>query len=381
MTATHGPDAADAVLVTFGERLRSLDTPGAFAHWRADAFATMTATHGPDAADPVADLNQCVARLTKALERPFQVGDDRGWLTLSIGLATTTLVMSGDLFAAAQDALETAKAMGGSAALYYDQSMEASATSSFRLASDLHHAIDHEELRLHYQPILDFATNEIAGVEALVRWERPGVGLLTPVAFIDAAERTGQIVPLGNWVVRTACNNALRLGSHSGGPRTMSINVSANQLTDPGLIATLREAMLEGKCAPLTIILEVTESILLHDLRTVATSLKAIDVGLDVDDFGTGFSSISLLRDLPVTGLKLDASFVSDLSADDDTASALSTGLAGLVNALHLTGIAEGVETEDQHRVLLRQGWSRSQGNLYARPAPAPVLTIPAPAP
>ena len=131
---------------------------------------------------------------------------------------------------------------------------------------------------------MDFATNEIAGVEALVRWERPGVGLLSPVSFIDAAERNGQIVPLGNWVVRTACNNALRLGSHSGGPRTMSNSVSAGQLRDPGLITTLREAMVEGKCAPSTIIIEVTESVLLDDLSTISASLraiKALDVGLD----------------------------------------------------------------------------------------------------
>jgi len=366
MTATNGPNTADAVLVKFGELLRSLDIPGAFAHRRADSFVWIV-----DAADPVASLNRCVSELTEALEHPFQVGEDRGWLTLSIGLATTTLVAGGELLAAANDALQTAKAMGGSTALYYDQSMESSATSSFTLASGLHDAIENEELLLHYQPIMDFATNEIVGVEALVRWERPGVGLLAPAAFIDAAERTGQIVPLGNWVVRTACHNALRLGSHSGGPRTMSINVSASQLRDPSLITTLREAMIEGQCAPSTIVIEVTETVLLHDLTAIAASLaaiKALDVGLDLDDFGTGYSSLQYLRNLPIDRLKVDQSFVAGLGVNAaDTAIVAST--IALAHALGLRTIAEGVETSKQLTLLREMGCDFAQGYLLSRPA------------
>ncbi|PKQ14415.1 MAG: hypothetical protein CVT68_11990, partial [Actinobacteria bacterium HGW-Actinobacteria-8] len=306
---TFGPDAAGALLTRFGELLKSLETPGAFAHLEGDTFVWTV-----DSADPVAGLDECIALLGNALKEPLQVGGDHGWLTLKMGLATTGLAEGGDLLAAARDALLVAKQQSSPSAIYYNKSMEASATSSFRLASDLHHAIEHDELRLHYQPIMDFATNEIAGVEALVRWERPGVGLLAPGEFIDAAERTGQIVPLGNWVMRTACNNALRLGAHSGGPRTMSINLSANQLRDPGLIDTLRDAIVEGHCAPSTIVIEVTESVLLHDLKMVATSLeaiKALDVGLDLDDFGTGYSSLQYLRDLPIDRLKVDQGFVA----------------------------------------------------------------------
>jgi EAL domain-containing protein (putative c-di-GMP-specific phosphodiesterase class I) len=315
--------------------------------------------------------------LTKTLKDPFQVGDDRGWLTLSIGLATNALVAGGDLLAAARDALQSAKLAGGSTAVYYDESMEASATSSFRLASDLHHAIEHDELRLHYQPIMDFATNEIAGVEALVRWERPGVGLLAPAAFLDAAERTGQSVPLGNWVVRTACNNALRLGSHSSGPRTMSINVSASQLRDPGLIGTLRDAMRDGECAPSTIVIEVTESVLLHDLQAVAASLEAIralDVGIDLDDFGTGYSSLQYLRNLPIDRLKVDQGFVAGLGLNGaDTAIVAST--IALAHALGLRSIAEGVETIEQLALLREMGCDFAQGYLFSRPTDMETFT------
>lgn len=365
MVTTYGPDAAHAVLTQFGELMKSLDTPGAFAHLRADSFVWIV-----DAADPVSALDEWIASMTKALKKPFQVGQDRVWITLSIGLATTTVVVGGDLLAAASDAMQSVKATGGSSAVYYDQSLEASASSGLRLAKDLRYAIEHDELRLHYQPIMDFATNEIVGVEALVRWERPGVGLLTPVAFIDAAERTGLIVPLGNWVVREACNNALRLGSHSGGPRTMSINISASQLNDPGLITTLREAMLEGSSAPSTIVIEVTESVFLDDLNAITASLeaiKALDVGVDLDDFGTGYSSLQYLRNLPIDRLKVDQGFVAGLGVNGpDTAIVAST--IALAHALGLRAIAEGVETTEQLALLREMACDFAQGYLLSRP-------------
>ncbi len=366
VNVTYGPEMADDVLNHFAAALKSLDTPGYFAHLRADVFVWVV-----DAVDPAAALNRCIAAVNAALKEPFAVGDDKLWLTLNIGLATDTLVGGGDLLEAAKDALQTAREAHDSNAVYYDKSMEANASSSLRLASDLHHAIDNHELRLHYQPIMDFATNEIAGVEALVRWERPGVGLLAPGAFIDAAERTGQIIPLGNWVIRTACSNALRLGSHPGGPRTMSINISARQLRDPNLITTLRDAMVEGKCAPSTIVIEVTESVLLHDLKTVAASLeaiKALDVGLDLDDFGTGYSSLQYLRNLPIDRLKVDQGFVAGLGVNGaDTAIVAST--IALAHALGLKAIAEGVETTEQLALLREMGCDFAQGYLLSRPA------------
>ncbi|WP_430869179.1 EAL domain-containing protein [Demequina aurantiaca] len=366
LVTTYGHDAADAVIAEFGELLVGLDTPGVFALWRAGTFIWTV-----DSTDPVSALDSCVSSLTSALEEPFHIGDERGWLTLSIGLATTADVAGGDLLSAGTDAVELARSIGGTSAVYYDESMPDGPTPGFGLASDLHHAIDHDELRLHYQPVMDFATNEIAGVEALVRWERPGIGLLPPGDFIDTAERTGQIVPLGNWVVRTACDNAPRLGSSSKGPRTMSINVSARQLQDPELVSTLHNAIVAGKCLPATIVIEVTESVLLNDLATVADSLnaiKALDVGLDLDDFGTGYSSLHYLRNLPIDRVKVDKSFVAGLGTSGaDTAIVAST--IALAHALGLRCVAEGVETLDQLSLLRKMGCDYAQGYLLSRPS------------
>ncbi len=372
VNTTYGPDAADDVLFEFAELLGTLDTPGVFAHLREDVFVWIV-----DSADPVGPLNDCVAALTSALQAPFVVADDEVWLTLSFGLATTTLAMDGDLLGAARDALDSARREGSASAVYYNQAMAAGSSSGFRLANDLHRAIDDGELRLHYQPIMEIATNEIAGAEALVRWERPGVGLLAPDSFIDAAERTGQIVPLGNWVARTACENAHRLGSYSGGLRTMSINISARQLRDPGLAETLREAMADGKTPPSTIIVEVTESVLVNDLDRVAASLseiKALDVGLDLDDFGTGYSSLQYLRNLPIDRLKVDQSFVAGLGVNTaDTAIVAST--IALAHALGHQSVAEGVETPEQLALLRELGCDFAQGYLLSRPADIETFT------
>lgn len=372
VNASHGPDAADDLVIEFAELLRTLDIPGTFAHWRADVFVLIV-----DSIDPVGDLNECISSVTAAIEAPFAINGDDAWLTLSVGLATTSHVADGDLLGAAKDALQWARQNGGSDAVYYDESMAASALSEFRLVNDLRYAIGHDQLRLHYQPILDFATNEISGVEALVRWERPGFGLLAPDAFIEVAERTGQIVPLGNWVVRQACNNASRLGNHSGGLRTMSINVSARQLRDPGLIDTLREAMVEGDCGPSSIVVEVTESVLLHDLHLVADvleAIKALGVGVDLDDFGTGYSSLQYLRDLPIDRLKVDQVFVAGLGSNSaDTAIVAST--IALAHALGLQTLAEGVETEEQFALLRELDCDFAQGYLFSRPVDIDTLS------
>ena len=371
VNATYGPDVADDVLSMFATLLRSLDTAGTFAHWRADVFVWIV-----DAEDPVRLLNALVAAVTATLAEPLGVGGHKVWLSLNFGLATDTLAAGGDLLAAARDALQSAREKNDSGVVYYDASMESSAASTFKLATDLHQAIDHDELLLHYQPILELSTNEIVGVEALVRWNRPGVGLLAPGLFIDAAERTGQIVSLGNWVIRTACSKASLLGDYSGGPRTMSINVSTLQLHDPSLITTLRDAMVEGNCLPSTIVVEVTESVLLHDLQVVAASLeaiKALDVGLDLDDFGTGFSSLHYLKNLPIDRLKVDQGFVAGLGTNTaDTAIVAST--IGLAHALGLKAIAEGVETTEQLALLRELGCDFAQGYLLSRPVDIDTL-------
>ena len=362
---TYGPDAGDDVLVELARRLAPMAGAAVLGRWQADAFVWVI-----DAEDPAAALEALCAAAQAALNDPFHVGTDRLRLTVSTGLVTGALAPGGDLLTAAMDALRTAKDTGRDRAVWYDAAMQTGSTGSFRLANDLHRGIENGELRLQFQPIMRLATNEVVGVEALVRWERPGVGLLSPVSFIDVAERTGQIELLGSWVARHACLAAADLVRVPQGPCTVSMNVSARQLSDPGLVAMLRGALEDSGCAPSTIIVEVTETALMRDLDTAVATLediKALGVGLDLDDFGTGYSSLLYLKRFPVDRIKIDQSFVAGLGTNiADTAIVAST--IALAHSFGIEAVAEGVETHDQLRLLHQMGCDFAQGYLLSRP-------------
>lgn len=226
------------------------------------------------------------------------------------------------------------------------------------------------EFVAHYQPIVRLRDRRVMGYEALARWEHPQLGLVSPGYFLPVAEESGLIVPLGQQVLEHVCR---LVRAHPGLPGPISVNVSAVQLSARdwvgGFLATLEQFGVD----PHQIVVEVTETAVLSQLdgtRRDLFRLRALGVGVHVDDFGTGFSSISLLRDLPVTGLKLDHSFVHDLTTADSHPNALAAGVAGLVEGLHLRGIAEGVETVEQLATLIEQGWECGQGYLFGRPAP-----------
>ena len=368
---THGPDASDAVLRELARRLTAVAGPVDLGRWQADSFVCVL-----DTEDPAPALQGLGVRVAAALDEPFQVGADALRLTVSMGMVTTALAPGADLLAAAMDALRAAKDSGRDQVIWYTEALHTGSSSAFRLANDLHRGIERGELRLHYQPIMQLRTNEVVGVEALVRWERPGVGLLNPVSFIDMAERTGQIVPLGVWVVRQACLAAANLARLPNGPRSVSINVSARQLSEPGLVAMLSEALRESGCAPSMIIVEVTETALTYDLDAATATLeaiKALGVGLDLDDFGTGYSSLLYLRHFPVDRIKIDQSFVAGLGSNHaDTAIVAST--IALAHSIGIQAVAEGVETTEQLKGLREMGCDFAQGFLLSRPMPLDAL-------
>lgn len=224
-------------------------------------------------------------------------------------------------------------------------------------------------MRLHYQPIVELTNLDMVGVEALVRWERPGAGLLSPAHFIDVAEQTGQIVALGAWVAEHACHTAVRLAQQAGG-YSMSINLSARQLGDAGVVDMLRDALRDSGCSPSNIIIEVTETALMADMCAATATLeaiKALGVALALDDFGTGYSSLLYLKNFPVDRIKIDQSFVSGLGVNaDDTAIVAST--VSLAHSVGITAVAEGVETVDQLTLLQEMGCDFAQGYLFSRP-------------
>jgi PAS domain S-box-containing protein/diguanylate cyclase (GGDEF)-like protein len=368
----YGPDAGDEALRDLARRLVAAAGTGYLGRWHADSFVWTT-----DAADPVPALDELSARVVAALDEPFVLGDDRLRLTVSTGLVTSALAPDLDLLAAAMDALRAAKESGRDRAVWYLPAHRATSTGAFRLANDLHRGIENDELRLHFQPIIELETNAVVGVEALVRWERPGVGLLGPMSFIEMAERSGLIVQLGAWVARHACAAAGELTSRADGPGKVSINLSARQLSDPGLVDMLRDACSVTGCAPSSIIVEVTETALTYDLGAATATLetiKELGMDLDLDDFGTGYSSLLYLRHFPVDRIKIDRSFIAGLGSNfADTAIVFST--IALAHSIGIHAVAEGVETPDQLAILREMGCDFAQGFLISRPVELDALT------
>jgi EAL domain-containing protein (putative c-di-GMP-specific phosphodiesterase class I) len=265
-------------------------------------------------------------------------------------------------------ALFSAKDAGRARWQFFDDQMHAQAVARMSLEAQMRQGLETGEFVVHYQPIVRLCDGVEVGREALVRWQHPTRGLLTAQHFIPVAEASGLIVPLGDIVLREVVD---LLAGRPDLPGTTSVNVSAMQLGMPGWVESFLETLRD--IDPHRLVVEVTETAVLSLGGTTAADLgrlRDLGVGIHVDDFGTGFSSISLLRELPVTGLKLDVSFTRGLARADARSIALARGLAGLAHGLDLVTIAEGVETQSQADLLVEHGWTLGQGYLYGRPAP-----------
>lgn len=243
-----------------------------------------------------------------------------------------------------------------------------------RLAADMGGALANGEFTLDYQPIVN-REHCIRGAEALLRWKHPGHGFIRPDVFIVLAERSGLIVPLGDWVLRQACAQLVRWSAHPDSARwTLSVNVSARQLREPDFVAKTLDALACSGARPELLKLELTESVLVHDLDDVAakmSALRAAGVGFSLDDFGTGYASLRYLQRLPLCQLKIDRCFVQSASRDAKAA-AIVRAIVALAHSLGIDVVAEGVETSDQRDFMAASGCSLFQGYLFGRPGPAP---------
>jgi diguanylate cyclase (GGDEF)-like protein len=367
-----GHHAGDRLLLAVTERLRGAvrrhEMPARFG---GDEFVLVCEDiTGPDDAIAVAQ------RLLKALSQPFAFQDGHAFIGGSIGIAIATDpdAEAADLIRDADAAMYRAKQAGGGRWSMFDQIVRDRAVARQAIEAELRQAIANDELVVHFQPELAVATGRVVGVEALVRWNRPGAGMVSPADFIPIAEETGLIVPIGAWVMREACLQAVRL--FDDGEMVIRVNVSARQLTEPGLIATVTDALEASGLAPERLCLEVTESVVLEDGDRCVAALRAlrdIGVGVSLDDFGTGYCSLSYLRRLPIDSLKIDRSFVRGLGseADDDS---IVTSVIDLARSLGVSVVAEGVETEEQLAGLRARGCDTMQGFLFARPGPASAV-------
>jgi diguanylate cyclase (GGDEF)-like protein len=280
------------------------------------------------------------------------------------------------LLACAESAVLSARQKGAYEMAFYNTQENEVLRRRLRLEASLHGAMERDELRLAYQPIVDVRLGQIVAVEALLRWNLDGVPV-SPAEFIPISEQTGLIVPIGAWVLRTACAQASEWQNTERGPIKISVNVSARQLEDPAFVAHVADALADTGLEPGLLQLEMTESTLMENVEAASATLgriRELGVIIAVDDFGTGYSSLSSLKRLPIDVLKVDQSFVRSLPEDEDD-TAIVRSVSALASSLRMEAVAEGVETPEQARCLMEQGYLRMQGYFFGRPEDAGTLS------
>ncbi|WP_394247956.1 putative bifunctional diguanylate cyclase/phosphodiesterase [Arthrobacter pityocampae] len=366
-----GHAAGDSLLIQLAARLRSAVRPtDTLARFAGDEFVIVCADLTLAAAHDLA------GRIGAEVQVPFDLLGQELFVSVSIGIALSSPNATAEsLLHQADAAMYFAKEAGRIDGVVFDESMHRQAETRLDIGSYLPRAAERGELELHYQPILRIDGRTPTGFEALLRWRHPKYGLVPPAEFIPVAEETGLIVELGRWVLENALTQAQAWRAQVPGASGLriAVNLSARQLQDHGLVATVAEAMENAGIDPSAVELEITESAVMKDVErsmTTLTRLRSMGIGLSVDDFGTGYSSLSYLSRLPVTTLKIDRSFVEGLDGSDAHARPIVAAVTMMAGALGLDVVAEGVESEDHLRELETLGVGLAQGFLWAEPMP-----------
>ncbi|WP_088709395.1 EAL domain-containing protein [Noviherbaspirillum denitrificans] len=368
---TLGHRAGDQLLNIVAQRLREAARESdTIARLSADEFVIILPESAIESLSPAV-----VRRIMDAVAQPIVIEGYEFVMGCCIGIA----VCPGDgsdadtLIKHAGIAMYRAKETGRNSFQFYTACMNQQAMERLRLEGDLRNALDRGEFVLHYQPQVDLGTGHILGVEALVRWQHPVLGAVPPARFIGLAEEMGLIVPIGNWVLREACRQSVAWLQAGHGQVRVAVNLSARQFYQQDLASTIESILDETGIEPHLLELELTESMMMNDVEHavgILRRLKAIGVYLSIDDFGTGYSSLSYLRRFPIDLLKIDQSFVRDITIDPDDA-AIVLSIISLAHSLRLKVIAEGVETEAQLGYLQRHGCDFMQGYFFSPPLPA----------
>ncbi|MDP9164605.1 MAG: EAL domain-containing protein [Actinomycetota bacterium] len=369
---SQGHGAGDEVLAAVASRLqeavRQSDLPGrdtrdTVARLGGDEFAIVL----DDCPTPKVVADRILARLRE----PLRLQTSEIFVSVSIGTARAEPGASAeDVLAAANVAMHEAKHAGKGRYVVFEPRMQEDARRRHSLGEELHRAIDNEEFRLAYQPVIALASGRVVGAEALVRWDHPNGSIVLPDDFISRAEETGLILPLGAWVLRAACQQAAQWRKVYPGEFSIAVNVSGRQLREPGFTDLVRSTLGDAGLPPSMLCLELTESLLMErDEAGIAmlTDLRRDGVHLAIDDFGTGYSSLAALRRLPVDLVKIDRSFVASLPEDDD-AGTIAWAVVRLGHTLGFPVLAEGVETREQAEALRRFGCDQAQGFFFGKP-------------
>ena len=365
---TLGHDAGDILLTSVAQRLkkcvRAKDT---VARLGGDEFTLLLT----DIEDNLA-ATHVAQNILVALKEPIKLKKHEVIVSTSIGItiapedANTTekLMKNADL------ALYRAKEQGRDCYHYFTEELNQRALQQLIWEQELRHAIQFDEFTLYFQPQIDLKTNEVVSVEALLRWHHPSKGLVRPLEFIDVAEETGLIIPMGRWVIRNACMQMKMLHDLTGKKLNIAVNLSVRQFEDPSLVDYISEVLNESGLNPHLLEVEVTESMLMDNLDGVVKKLielKRMGVSISIDDFGSGYSSLSYLKKLPVNTLKVDKEFVKDIPADFNNME-ITSAIIAVAHKLNLKVIAEGVENAYQRDFLLVNQCDYAQGYFYSRP-------------
>lgn len=371
-----GHEVGDRLLGVIAQRVQKvLRTGDVLARVGGDELAVVcNSARGPE------DVLTLGERVRRAFDTPFRVDSRELYLSASVGVVISDA--SDDvairMLRDADVAKYAAKDRGRGCVVLFSEPMRERAVSRLETEVALRRALLRAEFRVQYQPLVRFESSEVIGFEALVRWEHPTHGLVAPLEFLDVAEETGLIVPLGAWVLKEACVQAASWVSESAGspPLSVSVNLSARQLADPALVETVDRALSSSGLDPSLLVLEITESVLMDNRDHAVQVLRALSergVKIGIDDFGTGQSSLGYLKTLPVHTLKIDRSFIDGLGTEPED-SAIVAAVVDLGHALGLTVTAEGIETPVQLSELQALGCDLGQGFYFARPQPGEVV-------
>jgi diguanylate cyclase (GGDEF)-like protein/PAS domain S-box-containing protein len=371
-----GHDSGDTLLTVIAERLkqcvRFTDT---VARLGGDEFAVIL----PNVPDMLT-VSTIAEKILQGLSKPTLIDDEEVTVSASLGISVApedtteaeVLIKNADM------ALYRAKDDGRNNFKFFTVEMNILLIAHLNLVQQLRHAIDQQSFLLHFQPQVDLNSGQLVGFEALVRWQHAERGLVSPLEFIPVAEETGLIIPLGRWILRAACQQmrALCDAKLVGNRTVMTVNLSLKQFEDTQLVRYIGEVLVECGLRPAQLELELTESMLMENLdKTLETlqNIKALGIGLSIDDFGTGYSSLSYLKRLPVNVIKVDRSFVMDIPGDTDDME-ITAAVIAMAHKLRYKVVAEGIETEAQHRFLRESGCDYGQGYYFSRPLPPAEL-------
>jgi diguanylate cyclase (GGDEF)-like protein/PAS domain S-box-containing protein len=371
---TLGHDAGDRLLKQLAERLRECLREGdTIGRQGGDEFVVLI----EDVADPqqLAGVGQ---KILETVARPYLISGQEFHVTASVGISIypddghdqQALLKNADI------AMYRAKEQGKNNYQFYSAQMNLHSFERLALETSLRRAVERNEFLLHYQPKVDMRSGRITGVEALVRWQHPELGMVPPSQFIALAEETGLIAPIGEWVLRTACAEAQGWVAKGMPPISIAVNLSARQFARDELASAIMRVLRETGLDPRQLELEITESTVMHNADRAAgvlQQLKQLGVRVAIDDFGTGYSSLSYLKRFPISSVKIDRSFVLDLPDDKDDA-AITQAVIAMAHSLRLRVVAEGVETSEQYRFLEEHHCDEMQGHYFSKPVDAPTL-------